>query len=379
MKNLIIIPTYWTLPEADTSEIFDHPVPIKESGTLGHLLQSFRKYRIKEEIHIIPAPLLPKVEKKVRNITNKFPDLDIHVFTRVDMKQIIQFVKTYKFSKEFISKLNNYSYGGIRNNGLIVGLIKRIDNIIFLDDDEIVENNKYMLKAVECIGRKIRKKRLLGKTGYYLDKNNNYRPLAIKVPKWRKHWLKQKHLNKIYNRIKSKKRFHETSDALGGNMVINRDLFSIVPFDPYIHRGEDVDYLLNVKHFNFRFLFDNQLVVKHLPPPSRVPYWLKLRKDIYRFIYERKKMEYFNFSINDLDSYPKFFLRKSLEGRAITTSIELAKYYLKNKDRIGYEESLKNTKLVEYEAKSYAKKNAPKYFKFQKEWTKLSLLIQKKF
>lgn len=379
MKNLIIIPTYWTLPELNTTDMFDHPVSIKEQGTLERLLLSFRKYKIKEEIHVIPAPLVSKVEKKIRSITNKFPDLDIHVFTRVDMHQIIKFAKTHKFLKEFISKLNNNSYGSIRNNGLIVGLIKKIDNIIFLDDDEIVEDNKYMSKAVEGIGRTIRKKRLLGKTGYYLDKNNNYRPSITKSPNWKKHWLKQKHLNKIYNRIKSKKRFHETSDALGGNMVVNRDLFSIVPFDPYIHRGEDVDYLLNVKHFNFRFLFDNQLVVKHLPPSSHIPYWIKLRKDIYRFIYEREKMEYFNFSINDLDSYPKFFLGKNLEYRAITTSIELAKNYLKNKDRKGYEESLKNAKITEYEAKLYAKKHVPKYFKFQKEWAKLSSLIENKF
>ena len=376
MKNLIIIPTYWTLPEENTFERFDHPVPIQESGTLERLLQSLRVCKVRDEIHVIIAPLHSKVEKKVRSITNKFPDLDIHVFTRVDMKKILQLVKTKKFSKQFLSEINVNDYGSLRNISLIIGLMKKVDNIILIDDDEIIEDKKYMAKAVERMGQKIGKKRLVGKSGYYLDKNNNYRPLK-KAPKWKKHWLKQKHLNKIYNRIKSKKRFHKTSFALGGNMVINKELFSTVPFDPYITRGEHVDYLLNTKHFKFLVLFDNQLVVKHLPPPLPTPYWLKLRRDIYRFIYEKEKLKYFNFNLQDLDSYPKFFLGKYLEQRAIITSIEYAKYCLKKGDKEGHRESLNTAKLVENEAKLYAKKHVPKYFRFQEEWKKLSLLLDK--
>lgn len=379
MKNLIIVPTYWTLKENGAKEDFDHPAPIGEEGTLARLLKSFRTCRVKTEIHIVVAPLCSKTEKKVRSITNDFPDLDIHVFTRVDMERVLRYAKKCKFSSKFISKLKCNSYGSIRNQGLIIGLMKDVDNIIFLDDDEVIEDKKYMVKADDCIGKKIGRRRLVGKTGYYVDKDNNYRPLKRKDPAWKKHWLKNKHLNKTVNSIRSKKRFHETSSALGGNMVINKELFSVVPFDPYIARGEDLDYLLNAKHFKFLFLFDNQLVVKHLPPALHLSYWRKIQKDVFRFVYEKEKIKYFNFGIEELDSYPKFFLNRGLYCRAVTTNIELAKHYLKHNDKRGFNESLKNAKSVQCEAKTYAKKYAPEYFLFQKEWARFSLRIKKYF
>ena len=267
MKNIIVIPTYWTLPENDTSKTFDHPIPIKEKGTLERLLRSLRKLRNKCEVHIVISPLHKKVENKVRRITNEFPDLDIHVFSKVDLVKIRRLFKSTKLSKEFESKINVDTYGGIRNIGLVIGVIKKIDNLIFLDDDEVVEKRDFIIKAEELMGEcHGMRKKLVGKTGYYVDKHNHFKHLK-NPPSWKRHWLKQKHLNKVYNNIKAKKRLHETSNALGGNMVINKLLFETVPFDPYIPRGEDLDYLLNAKHFKFRFLFDNKLVIKHLPPP----------------------------------------------------------------------------------------------------------------
>jgi hypothetical protein len=152
-----------------------------------------------------------------------------------------------------------------------------------------------------------------------------------------------------------------------------------VPYDPYIARGEDLDYLLNAKHFGFNFLFDNRLIVRHLPPKKDIPYWLKMRKDIYRFIYEREKLKYFNFKLEDLDSYPKFFLKEDLVHRAVITSIAYAKKCLEKGDKIGFNESSKNAVIASKDAQQYAKVNAPKYFKFQKQWVKLFRIIQKKF
>ena len=90
-------------------------------------------------------------------------------------------------------------------------------------------------------------------------------------------------------------------------------------------------------------------------------------------------MKYFSFGLDKLDSYPKFFLGKNLEYRAISTSVDYAKASIKNGDMVGYRESLKNAQIVENSAKSYAKKNVHKYFKFQKDWMNFVKIIKKKY
>lgn len=378
MKDIIVIPTYWTLPEKNTTGIFDHPTEYGENGTLKRLLKSMRGCKIKNEILILAAPICKKIDKKIKYIVSKFPTLDITIFQEHHLKKILSILKRNRFQKQFIKEVNVDDYGSLRNIALIMCTLRGADNIIQLDDDEVIEDRDYIKKAVEFIGKKVKGKKLVGKTGYYIDEKGRFKP-KTKVPSWKKHWVKQKHLNKIYNSIKSKKRFHETSNALGGNIVINKELFCNVPYDPYIARGEDLDYLLNAKHFGFNFLFDNRLIVKHVPPKKDTPYWLKMRKDIYRFVYEREKLKYFNFKLEDLDSYPKFFLKEDLVYRAVITSTAYAKRCLKKGDKIGFNEGLKNAAIALKDAKQYAKANAPKYFKFQKQWVKLSRIIQKKF
>ncbi len=54
-------------------------------------------------------------------------------------------------------------------------------------------------------------------------------------------------------------------------MILHRELFECVPFDPLVTRGEDVDYLINSRIFGFSFFLDNTLSVKHLPQPKSHP------------------------------------------------------------------------------------------------------------
>ncbi|MFR5846027.1 MAG: hypothetical protein ACLUEU_09815 [Oscillospiraceae bacterium] len=52
-----------------------------------------------------------------------------------------------------------------------------------------------------------------------------------------------------------------------------------------------MDYLINSKMFGFSFFLDNTLSVRHLPQPKSHPQWKRLREDIYRFVYQRAKMQ----------------------------------------------------------------------------------------
>ena len=140
-----------------------------------------------------------------------------------------------------------------------------------------------------------------------------------------------------------------------------------------------MDLLLSAKHFGYKFMFDNKMVVRHLPPKEYVPYWLKIRRDAVRFIYQREKMKYYNFKLEDLDDYPKFFLKDDLEFKAISTSLNYAKECLKKGNKEEFRQSLDNARLFLTEANTFAKKNVPKYFKFQKQWVKFMKFVEKRY
>jgi hypothetical protein len=110
---------------------------------------------------------------------------------------------------------------------------------------------------------------------------------------------------------------------LGGNLVLHRTLFRSVPFDPYIPRGEDTDYLVNAHQSGYSILFDKELRIKHLHPSRTEVYFLEeLRGDIERFLYERRKVRR-GLTIS-LDPYPGYFLKWTLYPKALLTSLLLS-------------------------------------------------------
>ncbi len=375
MKNLVFIPTYWTSKEEKHKTVFDHPSHISSNGTLSRTLQSFVKNKLVYDIFILPVPLKKDVENKINSIVKKFPNLNINILTKKDYTKIIKKIKKTNTSAEFKSEINVDDYPGVRNFGLLYAIINDYDNIIMIDDDEVVCDDDYFNKAIDGMGLKINGKYLFGKTGYYINKDRDYK-LSQKDPNLRKLWLKDTHINdSIKKAISGKKRFNTTTIALGGNMVINKKLFTHVPFDPYITRGEDIDYMMNAKHLGYLFPMDKNLKIIHLPPKTITPGWIKLKRDIYRFIYSREKMKLLNIDLKDTLPYPGFFLGNNLEEKIKKTNSNYANYHKKKNQSLEVEEYTKNCSFVIEDATRHAKQSAKKYFSFQKNWRKLSKQI----
>ena len=241
MKNIIEIPTYWSMTRGDEAyKIYDHPTPIGEGGTLGRLLESLTKIKIGDTgIWIFPAPLVKDVEKKVSSIVENY-ELDIHVFSSSDFKKIQENLKN--FPGDFAQHFKMSGYGNIRNMGLVVGAMESADNLILLDDDEIVEDKDYIKKTTQFVGKKWKGRIIGGIAGYYVGENNTYL-LDEKQPWWKWLWKKEKKMNEVFKIISSSERLNETTFAFGGNMVINKSLFREVPFDPWIAREGDASYM----------------------------------------------------------------------------------------------------------------------------------------
>ncbi len=157
--------------------------------------------------------------------------------------------------------------------------------------------------------------------------------------------------------IGSEPRLKPTPFVFGGAMVIHRNLFKIVPFDPRVTRGEDIDYLINANMFGFNFFLDRELTIKHLPPKKSHAIWKQLREDIYRFLYEKKKIETQyevpNMNIvtpEDFDPYPGSFLKDELADMIFKANVMLAIDYLLKQEIDSARESIKNIYLSKYDA-----------------------------
>jgi hypothetical protein len=388
MKLTMVIPSYWAR-ESDVGwkegdAICDHPTPLDNEGTLLRAIQSIDILEDKNFQLVIIAvataeDIETQVEKKVANIIKSSnPGVEALLFGHSHLKQIRELLIS-EGKKEYMDLLHLRGYSGIRNLCMFIPHILCSEVVVLIDDDEVFEDPEFMLKAKEFIGRSIGGRTVNAVAGYYLQPDGDYH---VKKPfrPWMKYWDQYDRMNEAFDKIiGTEPRLKETPFVFGGNMIIHRNLFTVVPFDPDVTRGEDIDFLINAKMFGFPFFMDNQLSIKHLPPPKTHPTWMQLREDIYRFIYERAKIEHqkeikgmTKVYPEDFDPYPGCFLKRDLEEKIEKACKLLSEEYLAQGDRQGSEEALNNIVIAKTDA-------VPKYDPFQslcelqKRWRELML------
>ena len=352
-KVILAIPTYWIKEEKEGyhpgSIVYDHPTLITEKGTLHRLLRSFERLKDSFEVLIMVSStdesILEEAEEKLLKILSPFKSrFPIILFGRKALNIIREEVK--ERWREFFSLKG---YGNVRNIGLIVAQILDFDIVISLDDDEIIIDEDFIKKGISYIGKRYNKEKVLGIAGYYIEEEKREKPKGKNLF-YRKRELINSTLKLL---LANSNELCKTSLAFGGNMVIAKELFKKVPFDPFIPRGEDIDYLINAKLLGFSFYFNKELNLLHKPPYSK-PQFLQ---DIVRFIYEREKIilgEKFGFNKIEIDSlkpYPGDFLDENIE--------EIVKELL-----VIEGVSLNFLKTT----KEYIKEKLPLFFDLLKEW-----------
>ncbi|MFQ5975080.1 MAG: hypothetical protein ACE5J5_02015 [Candidatus Hydrothermarchaeales archaeon] len=366
MKITMVIPSYWARKSQTGwrkgDAVYDHPNPWDREGTLKRALESIDTLEDKDFQVVVIAvatseDIETQVEKKVAGIIESVTaDVEITLFGPSHLKHIHELLID-EGKKAYIDLLQLRGYSNIRNLCILIPHILGSDVAVLIDDDEVFDDPEFISKAKEFIGRKIGGKRVGGIAGYYIQKDNDYH---IKKPfrPWMRYWDQYDRMNEAFDTlIGAEPRLEETPLVFGGNMVIHRDLFTSVPFDPRVSRGEDIDYLINARMFGFNFFIDNKLSIKHLPPQKHHPPWMQLREDIYRFIYERAKIEsqrdvkgMTRVYPEDFDPYPGSFLKKNLEEKIEKSCKLLAEEYLAQGDTQSNKETLRNIALAKTDA-----------------------------
>ena len=392
MNTVMIVPSYWSREKSEGwkngDAIYDHPTPLDEAGTLKRLLESISILNDTDfELIILAMPtsteIAREVEEKAKDIISS---VSLPIKTTVVGPSEIQNLKEYfieQNQKEFADLINIFGYSNIRNLCLLIPAIKQADIAILIDDDEVFQDPEFMNKAKEHFINPIDKDRSYGIAGFYIDKNGEFLIKKTYEP-WMKFWDKNEKMNEAFTKIiGSSPRIKETPFVFGGNMIIPKTLFSRIMFDPNVPRGEDIDYLINARMYGYTFYLDNQLSITHLPPPKSHPAWQRIREDIYRFVYEREKINHQNQKSNpkiiqpeDFDPYPGCFLKNDLEYKIKQANTILAEGYALKSDNNGKKESLKNTDLESIDA-IHIFDPLKTYTQLRLRWEELISFIQK--
>jgi hypothetical protein len=367
MSNCMIIPTYWSTPDIPSWKIFDHPIPLEEIGTLGRTLDNLEEIDYPDPVILFPAPMEKKIYDKVCGITAK-RDLNLHVFSAADLLEIQNFLVQVGFPHDLIPEIDLRSYGGVRNMGLLYAAQNGFDTVVMIDDDECIEKD-YPQIANRYMGEIFNGQRVLGKTGCVLDADGKKYYDGQKHPGLEA-WPKDALFNEnVQTELNAEGPLTSCTVAFGGNMVIHRDMFLNVPFDPYGTRGEDDDYVLNARYCGLPFFFDKELLLLHLPPKRHGSYWTRQRQDILRFKYVREKIRLFDFPPETLGSFLEYFTQEDLELKVVSSSIYAAKAFV-DSDKIEFNEFLNNAIMAETATVPTAKKKAENFLRFLDVWQK---------
>jgi hypothetical protein len=363
MKVTMVIPSYWGRKKSEgwkeTDAVYDHPTPLDEQGTLGRALESISILE-KTDFNLVilgvstARDIQQEVESKISSIVKEsMTGVKTHLFSYSNLEKIHRHLTAFNLEKyNPLLQLNGYS--NIRNLCIFLPHLLGSEVAVLIDDDEIFEDPRFMEKALEFIGREHQKEKVLAVAGYYINPDNDFL-LNKEIPPWMTSWNKFDCMNRAFKEIIGKgPRLKETPFVFGGNMVVHRDLFTVVPFDPMVTRGEDIDFLINARMFGFTFYLDNQLSIKHDAPPKTHPEWRKLREDISRFVFEKNKLEsqeptpgMTRLKAEDLDPYPGEFLKEDLQDRIFRSNLMLAIDYLSQGDNKGALECLNNISAAE--------------------------------
>lgn len=396
MKTTLVIPTYWTAEshrfplKQKPIAIYDHPTFLDKAGTLPKLLRSLEELHMRgvdlPNIIVLVAVTHKELEKEAQEKTESIlkehsHTLNIVSFSSFDLKILVSHLKKKSISK-FADCLNLTGYSNIRNVGLVVSQILDSDAVIFLDDDEVVTDENYFKKCKEFIGKKDEGKIVGGVTGYYIGSSGSYWLMDDPKEWWKTGWRKKRKMNEAFKIIEGEARLKDTPFAFGGNMVLHRELFEEVPFDPYILRGEDMDMLVNAKMFGFAFLLDSQLQVIHSPEYVGER-WSEMRQDMYRFMYMRRKLRHLKHRKNvtlleakSLEPYPGNFLKKFLLLKLNVSNFLSAVHSAFKSTNKEFVEYLKNIKLSFSDVHRYVERNYKAYFDFQEHWAEAMPLIR---
>ncbi len=377
MNPVVIIPTFHTgrrhRPGSNAVATYDHATPLNEPGELDRCLTSLEKVDDLGLVVVLvsaEAAISRQAEEKVRAIVAAHPQLNVMVVGQDALALIRQRMEQLNVGK-LDYEIGLSGYGATRNVGLVVASVLGFDAAVFIDDDEVIDSPRFLHEAMYGLGKLTRKGiPILAKTGYYINDQGSY------LSKWEdawynRFWQQGAAFNQWITAAMKGPRLSRSNHVCGGCLAVHKEAYRRLAFDPWIARGEDLDYMLDLRMYGSDIWFDNKWKLRHLPPESASE-GDRFRQDIFRWIYEYRKLEYSRALIDlqqvkpeSLEPYPGPFLEPGLARRIAITA--LLRSFARD-DKKAYRRA---AKAARKEAQVFAERNCAKYFSFQYTWPEL--------
>ncbi|WP_322152231.1 hypothetical protein [Paratractidigestivibacter sp.] len=380
MNPLIVIPSYWTdggqpgqADELGERGAYDYATPIsKPLPELESCLSSLEQVRGVLRVAVLVVAdqsCYEAARARVNSICRSHPNLNPLVVGREEGKRIVDAVsKVVPSANGEVAGLRGY--GAIKNLGLAVASVFGHDVAVFIYDDELVLDPDFLTSAVFGLGAYTRQDlKILAKSGFYIDENDS--PYAKTAKRWtEKEWTKTAQFNKVMERAqKAKNRITRSNHMCGGCCAIHAEAFTRIPFDPYITRGDDLDYVLNLRSYGVDAWFDNQWCVRQVVPEETASTASIFMQNIYRWLYEYRKLDVLNsrrdlrtITLESLMPYPAPWLSAGVEKRILHTALRRLVAGPRRRDY------LRILTKGRREADQFARENASRYLSFSMAW-----------
>ena len=377
MNPVIVIPSYWAegaQPGAlGERGVYDYTTPIdKPLPELELCLSSLDQVRgVIRVIVLVVSPIKceDSARARVESICRAHPALNPLVIGAREAAHVERAVArmAHHVTGETVALRG---YGAIKNMGLAVAAVFGHDVVVFLDDDEVVLDPDFLINAVHGLGSLTRQNlKVLVKSGFFIDANNS--PYADPTDEWtEKYWSKAAEFNRVMERMQtSSSRFSRSNHLCGGCCALHAEAYAKVPFDPYITRGEDLDYVLNLRANGMDAWFDNAWFVRSQPPEEMASVPSMFMQDVHRWLYEYRKLDAMNarrdlrtITPESLMPYPAPWLSAGVRRRVFQTAL---RRFIKGPNRLAY---LRILTKGRYDADKFARAASSRYLSFSMMW-----------
>ncbi|MCL2403748.1 MAG: hypothetical protein FWC86_05945 [Coriobacteriia bacterium] len=381
--------------QASAGAPFSHPTALDNpKPPLVDCLSSLANLKDVNKIVLVVATtdstIDVRADDRVREIAEQFPQLDILIFGTGETSSLFRRLEQMEMHT-LIEALSIKSYGATRNLGCLVASILGFDSLIFIDDDEIVDDPDFMSSASFGLGQPIHSGGyLFAKSGMITDMTGDFYQMGTGhlkqgdqadkaslnklMPRVKGHWADflwkdQDAINQTIAQALKPPRMHRSTIAYGGCLAIHREMFTKVAFDPWIMRGEDVDYVINARMHGGDIYIDDQWIIRHNSPKTGRNSAERFRQNIYRLIYEHRKIEFAKSQVDlaqvtaqSLMPFPGSRISTAIPFQAFATGLlrtvsgpHRGQYWRAAWDALG-------------KANAYARRNCNNYFELQRLW-----------
>lgn len=377
MNPVIIISSYWAEGDQPGSlgerGVYDYTTPVnKPLPELETCLASLEQVRgVMRVVVLVVAP--PESEESARARVNSI------CRAHLGLNPLVIGAQEAAHIERAVARLAHHvagetvslrGYGAIKNMGLAVAAVFGHDVAVFLDDDEVVLDSDFLVNAVFGLGSVNRQNlQILVKSGFFIDEYES--PYAEPTDEWtERYWSKAADFNKVMEKAQtSANRITRANHMCGGCCALHAAAFTRVPFDPYITRGEDLDYLLNLRACGMDVWFDNQWFVRAQPPEEAASVPSVFMQDVHRWLYEYRKLDALNarrdlrtITPESLMPYPAPWLSQEVRRRVFQTAL---RRLIKGPDRLAY---LRILTQGRHQADKFAKIASSRYLSFAMVW-----------